>query len=337
MPNPIGSEAASATTVTQFRKDLTDVFNELFENHYHTDTPSWKQQLFKVVQMDGAYLVAHTHMNAPLFYPRIDGAEAQESGIDGLTYTLYPYDYETPKMVWGVNALQDTKNNFRSRVDEAAMYLARFRDFAQEELQAGAATTFLHGEVDFTTIFGSTGLFSASHTYNGVTLNNIVTGTGTASANIFDDVYSARRAFMDMNDANSRPYWDEIRLRAAQMTVVIPSALDQAFDGVIASTTYVTPGGTSPADNFLKTVYGDKLNVVHDAALTDADNYFFYRTSDVGNMRPYVYGDRLAIQPILWTMEDSDESKKTHNEAAQWWMRAAVGIGDPVTAVTVQN
>lgn len=337
----IAAQQPNAVVVNGFYPELHSTFVSLFDNHYKAATEEWIMRLFRRETVDGAYFSAQTYLNAPLPQPRYVGNEPVLGGFGELTYTLYVKDYETKKLQWAVNAFDDVRapKHPRERVEDAARYLARYPHFAFDELLLGSATTYLHAETDFTTIFGSTGLFSNSHSYGGQTLDNLLGGTGTLVGNIVDDIYTGQRTFDDMVDSNGRPFWDSDRTQRSQWLFVIPNALRQAFDQAFKQRLFLESAATAPSHNYLMDVFGQRVEIQQHQPLADDDDWYMFRVGQESDgLQPFVLIERKGVTPKYWRMADgNDEALRTHMEAIQWWRRIGFGIGVPLTAAKFVN
>lgn len=340
MTNPLLSQQPSATVVNGFYPELKATFATLFDNHYKEGVEDWISGLFKSESVDGAFFSAHTWLNAPLPKPFVRGAGISTKGFGELTYTLYVYDYRTERMVWDVRDRADSKApmSFMNRVNDAAKYLGRLDHFVFPELLAASASTYLHPDVDFTTIFGSTGLYSDSHSYNGQTLDNNLAGSGTSLNNLIDDVYTVMQTFDDMTDSNGRPYWDDMKTTNARWCLVIPSELRQPFDEMKFGNTYIKTGTTAPSDNFLRNRFGERLEIKIHQPLTDANDWHVFRVSENDGLLPFIKAERQGVTPVEQTISgQSDFSTNTLQESIYWFRRAAYGVGVPFTACKVGN
>lgn len=329
MTVPILADQPNAAVVNPFYPELHATFVDYFENHYNSGVEDWIKSLFHTETVDGAYFSAQTYLNAPLPMPRIDGEEPPLAGFGSLTGTWYIQDYWTPKLQWSVNALQDERAplSFRTRIEESARYLANLQHYVFDELLLASASTYLHPDVSFTTIFGSTGLFSNSHTYNSQTWDNLLGGTGTDVGNIIDDVYSMQKNFKDAVDSNGRPFWNGDRISKARWLFVIPTALEQVFDQAFKQKLLLESGATAPSSNYLMDVFGTRVEVKVHQPLSDTDDWYGFLTNEVDGSLPLMMIDRKGVTPKFWRMADGNqESLNTHYEAVQWWKRAGFGI-----------
>lgn len=340
MTIPINAMQPLATVVNPYYPELHSTFVDYFENHYKSAVEDWISKLFRIESVDGAYFSAQTYMNAPLPLPRINGMEPVLGGLDSLSYTLYIQDYWTPKLQWEVNALQDERAplSFRTRIEESARNLARLQHFVFDELLLASASTYLHPETSFTTIFGSTGLFSNSHTYAAQTLDNLLAGTGIDVGNIIDDVYTIQQTFDAMTDSVGRPFWDSVKTQRARWLFVIPNALRQVFDQAFKQRLMLESGATAPSSNYMMDIFGDRVQIEQHQPLSDTNDWYAFRVSENDGLLPFVMADRKGVTPKFWRMDEgNDEALRTHMEAVQWWRRAGFGYLMPHTAAKMVN
>ena len=338
MPVPIGSVEALATTVNHFYPDLKSEFVTTFDNR--ETEPEWIRKLFRGAEVTGAYESFHAWGSSPLPLPLERGQYLHDSGFEEYILTLYVHDYATPRLTWHINDVQDSRapKSLKDRAQDSSKKLGDLKKFTIPELLAGSASTFLHPEVSFTNIFGGTGLFSSSHSYNGQTLDNSIAGDGTAAGNIIDDIWEVRQTFRQMVDTLGRTYWDQEAEGNTSWCIIIPEQLEQVFSQVLKSELLVPAGATAPASNYTRDVFGDKVQVKILETLTDTDNWFVVRQpADAEGMTPFIWGERKGLEVKTWLMGNSDWSKETHQEGLQWWRRDLIGVHIPQTAVVVTN
>jgi len=335
---PVGAVEALATTVNHFYPDLNSEFIGVFDRR--EEEPSWINDLFINAAGDKAFVNFHAWGAAPLPLPVSRGAYIHEGGFGEYTLTVYPYEYATPKISWHVNDVKDSRapKSLVDRAHEAAKNLAMLRKFVIPELLGGAAVTFLHEDVSFTNIFGGTGLYSNSHSYNGQTLDNIATGSGTSAGNIIDDLWTVRQAYRDMVNDVGRTYWEQEGEKKTKWTILVPPELEKVFNTVLRSELIVPAGATAPASNYTRDVFGDLVEIHVLETLSDTNDWHVIRSpQDSANMRPFLWAERAGIETIQWLISNSDESRESRHEAIMWLRRGFIGIGMPHTAVQVSN
>ena len=336
MANPIGSVEASATTVNHLYPELDAAVVNAFDIHKNTDKPPWVMNLFRRVDVKGAYVSEHAWGGAPSPLPLNRGQYLHEAGFGEYTLTLYVEDYGTPVMWFHINDIQDSRapKSMVDRANDSGTMLAQNEEFVLQELLTQTATTFLHEDTDFTTIFGSTGLFNDSHSFNSQSLDNSLAISGVSAANFGNDLWTARQTFREMVDDQGRPYWNRNRISGMKWLLVLPPELEKIASTILRSDLVVPAGATAPASNIVKDVFGKNVEPEIFEWLTDASEWFcFLASEDADGMRPYLLGDRKGIEQKVWNMSQSDRSRATHQEGRQWWRRIVFGMGIPQTAL----
>lgn len=337
MPNPLLSVEASTSATSLYSYGLKDTFENIFEIHSQTDVPSEIMSLFKTVEVDGAFMVAQAYGAPPLPVPIIRGEERATNGFGDYTFELFVHDYGTPIFEWHVDDAQDERATLkaRQRVEDAAKHLRMLDRYVFAELLAGSASTYLHPDTSFTTIFGSTGLFSSSHSYGGQSLDNDLAGSGTAFSNVYDDLYTMFSTFDSMVADNGVNYWNAMKTDDTEWLWIVPTAMRKIVHQIMLADMVNSGGGTSPESNYFRTAMGEKFTPFYHELLTDTDDHMLFRMNT--DQKPLLSGIRKDMQTDDWNMTNSDYSRAKFMERVAWWLRRIFGVGNPLTAVRTAN
>lgn len=339
MPVPIGSVVASPTTINHFYGGLDGLFAQMFSNYLTAYTRAWIRDLFRVVPMDAAYMVAQGWFSVPTPGPFLRGEGLVDDGFNEFTYTLFAFDYRTPRLKWHINDLDDSRApvGIRERVEEAARELAKYQERVLPELLTASASTFLHPQTSFVTPLGSTGLYNTAHAYEGQVLNNVVDGSGPGLNGVIQDFWKVRRRFREMLGSNGLPYWAGDAEDNVKWDIIAPPEMEQVINALFRSEFVLQGGATASTTNFTRDAFGGLAQAHILETLSDEDDWYVFRKTENMNYKPFVEGNRKEIERKQWTRFDSDWSKQTHEEAVQWWMRKAFGVGSPFISVKVFN
>lgn len=171
----------------------------------------------------------------------------------------------------------------------------------------------------------SNAFFSATHPIRGqqtATQSNIVTGTGTTTAQIQADITSAIVRMLGFKAENNEPFHEEPQ----QFKIVAPPALlgnmnEAVFASIISNTSNVRNRGIS-------------LEPIFTSRLSDANDWYLLHVG--GSVRPLIMQDR---EPV--TLEESTTGSEAAFQREQWEYkvrgRYAVGYGHWANAVKVAN
>ncbi|MGB1224982.1 MAG: hypothetical protein ACPHCN_12680 [Mycobacterium sp.] len=292
------------------------------------------------MKIDGAYKTFQGWFSVPMPFPVRRGQGPTPGAFDEFNHTLYPHEHETPKIEWHIHDIRDSRapESIESWAEQEARTLAIYPDLALEELLLGSASTYLHPEQELTNIFGGTGLFSNSHSFNGQTLDNQLAGSGTSIGNIADDLYAIHQANDEMVNSEGYQFWTLENTEKAKWCVVVPPELRQVFDALFDQTMFIEAGAISSSGNYVKNKYGGKVDVKVFEPLSDASDWYAFRTNPEDGLFPLVYGEKDGPEKDVWLMSQGNEwSLRTKKEAIRWRMRCAFGYGVPQTAHKVTN
>jgi len=345
MPNPVLSNEASSTAVSHFTDGLNAAFSKTFDAHYYSESREWQKRMFRVMPSSAAFEMFHGFLSAPEGAPLLRGMAPISAGIGEVTLTVYVYDYASSEIQYFITDKEESRapEGIEKRINDTAEKLANLDDQVLPELLTGAVSTRLNPGVSFTNIFGGTaGLFSSSHSYSGnngaQTLDNSIAGRGTSAANLQDDFYTIMQTYDDMVDSEGNPFWPQERTERATHMLIVPAELRQPFDSLWRSTTVVQAGGTAPADNYIKTVFGQNVQWKVFQRLTDTNNYYCIRTDNVGDAFPFLKVERRAPEMMFRKLNSgSDWSYRTRMESVYWWLRRGYAPGVPQCAVEITN
>lgn len=333
---PIGAALRSATAVNHFYPKLDAAFANVFRLK-RTEPRAWIKRLVREVVIENAYWVAQGWFSVPMPGPVRRGQGPRYASIDEFTVTLYPHEYETPILDWQIHDAKDSNApvGMEEQAEQMANGMMIYRELTLEEMLLGAASTYLHPDQELDNMFGGTGLFSNSHSFNGQTLDNSLAGTGTTVGAIGDDLYTGHQTFDEMVNSEGEKFWMQEGTEASQWTLLVPSELRQAFDALFDQTMFIEAGGISATTNYIKNKYGSKVKVEVFDRLSDASDWYLFRTSD--EHKPLLHGVKDELEKDVWLMGESDWSKRHKKEGIRWRGRWADGYGVPQTALKFTN
>lgn len=337
MSTPIGAVLRDATTLNHFYPDLKPTLELLFARYNEEQT--WQKELFRQETIDGAYYTLHVWLSPPNPMPFPRGMPLRAKGFGELTMQVPVEDFTTNFMEWHVNDLADSRapRSLRAQVDIGVKRLMNYKDFVYPELLTGTASTYLPAGFSFGTIFGSTGAFSSSHTYNGQTWDNSVGGSGTSAQALIDDLWVMIKTFQGAVDSEGNPYYPAEEVENARYTIIIPKEMLQPFAQALKSEMILEGGATASSSNYTKTSFGAQLQVKVAQRLTDTNNWYVART-DI-NMKDRLFGEgvRQDVEVQQWTQANSDYSRENRQEAIRGIRRIAYCVGNPLTGMEFTN
>jgi len=325
MATPLGAVAAAPEVLNHFYQALATIIAGMFDTDGDTTTQSWIDEWFQMVDIPGAFLVAHAWLATPVPGPEIRGEEVTDDGFDELTFTLFPYAYNTPRFTLHLDDLEDSQapKSMKERAEEGVAELRRYRERVFPELLEGTTGDFLHPEVSHTAYLGTASLYSTTHTVGAQTLSNQITLSGTGVGNIINDLWQHRAAYRAMLNSNGIHYWSG-RNGKPKLLCVIPSQIEQAFAAAKLSETLVPAGATAPSSNYTPKDFEFDYEVLE--TLTSATNWYTLRRGDSRGIRPLVEGRKKQISRKDWR-EGSDFTNARNMIGFQWRVRAAFGAG----------
>ena len=200
--------------------------------------------------------------------------ERQLSGLKDFNYTLANKDYESTLKV-NKNVMDD---------DQLGAVMIRVRDLASRARQH-KVKLFMDLLINGTTDLAYDGqpFFDTAHAESGTNQSNIVTGTGTTTAQFKADFISARARLRGFTDDQGEPFNDVDNL---DLWVVAPVELEGVIDEVLT------------ADQI-----GDTTNTLRGAAkkmvsqrLSNNDANDWYLVSGAGTVKPFIFQNRKAVE-----------------------------------------
>ena len=337
MSDPIGAVLRDATALNHFYPELEPTLAMLFARF--NEEQSWQKDLFRQETVTGAYYTLHAWMSPPNPSPFPRGQAIHSSGFGELTMQVAVENYKTDLMRWHRDDLADSRAplSLRAQAELGMKRLMNYKDFVLQELLLGTASTYLTPGFAFNNIFGGTGLFSSSHSYNGQTWDNSQPGSGTSAAALIDDLWTLIKNFQGAVDSEGNPYFTASEVEEARYCIVIPDDLLQAFSQALKSEFLLEGGATAPSSNYTRTVFAAQMQLKVYQRLTDANNWYIFRTDIGTNERPFAEGSREGFRTQNWTESNSDDSRKTLYEGIRGVRRIAYAIGNPLYAQEVTN
>lgn len=340
MSTPIGAVIRNPEAISHFTKNHAGVFSMIF-NEKRAQPRSWITRLFGEFPIDGAWATDHAWGALPLMRPFYLGNPVRDVGVVDYTIKLLPHQYHVGRIVVNRRDKRDSKapQSIESKMREPANAAARHEEVVFFELQAGAASEYLHRDVSFDNIFGGTGLFSNSHTYNGETLDNIVTKTITTPSSFFDAFYLAANVWDDARSDNGDEYWDYQKLEDSEIIIVVPTSLRQVVSQAVNSPMIHLGSNSGAATNYWREIFNsDKVQVVGSQKVTDG-KVRAYRVStgdaDRVDLKPYYKAMVEGVRVKEWRETNSDWSKATEQEGIDFLIDCAYVPGNPLTAVEI--
>lgn len=337
MPD-IGAVLRSVTTVNHFYPDLDAAFSRMFDTARRTKPRSWLMDLFRRVTIPGAYWTTHAWASVPVPGPAPRGQGIRDAGFDEFSYTLYPFDYHTPRLTWHIHDVRDSRapRSLTAQAETAGNHLAAYPDLAINDVLTQTPSGVdggLDNETDFTTIFGSAGVFNNSHTYNGQTLDNILSRTGLQVGQIANDLYEIYNLFMSMVDTEGQPYWLQESSESARWLIVIPKELKAVFDALFGQQLWLESGALSATSNWVRDIFGDKVTVKVLDRLSNTQDWYVFRVTENDGAKPFIFAEKDGVERDEWLKGQSDWSKSTLKEGMRWRRRMAFGAGEPFCCV----
>lgn len=202
--------------------------------------------------------------------------------LRGFDFLIKNRDWEATMQVDRNDFEDDKLGTYRPRISEMGKEAMLHLDGLVSEVRvAGSAALCYDGQFFYDTdhVEGESG-----------TLSNIVTGTGVAVANIYDDFGTARARMRTFKDDRGRP---RIRRQGSlQLLATIPPGLEKVFEEL----NNPAPGATTP-----RVV----LPYVVDPYLADANDWYLDYIG--GSVKPFVA--QINRRPDFVSLEDPNSSE----------------------------
>lgn len=338
MPIPAGATDRTAGVVGHFFPEI----DPRFARHYmraRSTVPEAISALFYTIPVpeQRAYVVLQGWFERGRPRRINRGQPVTDAGFTGFTQTIYAHQYGTDR--YPIHRSDDRDSNApvkpRDVAKESAKWLGQLELWVLPELLAGAVSTELHEDTDLTNELGGSGLYSNSHSVDGQTLDNIVSGTGTTFQAWKDDYYSAVLLFDTMPAPNGRAYWGDDVSEDRAMTLLAPKERRETLHEILKSTLVLQGGATAPSSNFLRDVMNGKITPHISTALSDTDDWYLFLTQE--DLRPFVKAEKEGIRMEEWRNKTSDWAKTTQQEGERHLVEVGFTIGAIPCAVAIQN
>lgn len=335
--NDIGAAVRDATVLNHFYPEFESTLSLLFARYNEEQT--WQKELFREESTQHAYYTLHVWLSPPNPMPFPRGTPLKSKGFGELTMQVPVEDFATNLMEWHVNDMADSRapRNMRDQVDIGMKRLMNYKDFVLPELLTGTASTYLPPGFTFNTIFGSTGAFSSSHTYNGQTWDNSVGGSGTSAPALIDDLWVMIRTFQGAVDSEGNPYYNADDVENSRYTIICPKELLQAFSQALKSEMILEGGATASSSNYTKTAFGGQIQVKVFSRLTDTNNWYVARTDSNLKEKLFAEGIRQGLETQQWNQANSDVARADRIEAVRGIRRLAYAICNPLAGMEFTN
>lgn len=305
-----------------------------FEATYHQEFDNVLKGLGDIMDLSRSTTLRTTTYGyrdtAPYPRRRDQGDPPFIEGMESTAYSATVYDFNTT-VSWHRNDRMD--NQVGDIVRDAQMAGAHFatipNDFSFELMTASAdLLPAIPTAPDGAAMYATTNGAGAARF--GVTDGNLYTGTGTTGAQIRADTFGAIERMSTFQNTKGKPYFRP-SIQAVRYVIVFGAALQGEF--IEAFQADIVQGSSAGISNTLKAG-----NLIFDfrptADIMDSD-YFIFRT-DVP-VKPMFLLTREDVRSTMSTEDNSDEARRTGNEAIQFDARLTAGLNLPISTIKVNN
>lgn len=241
--------------------------------------------------------------------------EKRRSGLSNYTWDVLVADYEASIGI-DINAMVDAiENPYERRIQEMAQNAGRLTyNLISDLIKGGAAAKCYDGQFFYDT--------DHSEGESG-TQSNKLTGTGTSSAQVKADYYSAMTALCGFKDDKGEP----MQVSMFNPIIWIPNnaTMVQVFEELQAA----------PLISNTSNILTNRFTLVIDPRLTDANDWYMFRSDTP--MKPFVLVNRQAPTYKDNLTSDSDAVFMRKEGTASVEARAAATYGMWQKAVMVSN
>lgn len=332
MPFPAGASDRTVGAVNHFFPASAQ--DPILANTYmkgRQEIPKWYKNLWHRITIDGAYKVFTGFYPPGLPRPMQRGEGVIDEGFGEFSLTIYPQTYNTARVPLHHNDVRDSNAPvaLETVAQHAVRWLAKLELLFFEELVLGSAATYLHPETSFTNMFGGSGLYSTSHSFNGQTLNNLLTKSGVSISATLEDFWALVLQRRQMVDANGIPETLGQDEAFTTLTMVYPPEREKTIAAIGKSELVLQDGASAPSSNFTRNVFMGKWDPHCWEMLADDANLYAFFINEGDEARPFIMGEKEAQRTQEWTETNSDWSRATQMTATRALRDFGVAPGQP--------
>lgn len=295
------------------------------------ELPSWFKNLWYKMKITGAYGVFQGFYPPDLPSPMLRGEGVTDSGFSEFTLTITPHDYKTPRVPLHHNDVRDSNAPVSPEtVSEQTMtWLAQYELLVVEEMLLASAATYLHPDTSFTNMFGGSGLYSASHSFNGQTLNNYLAKSGTSVSATLADFWRLVLQRRQMVGAEGIPETLGRDESFVTMTMLYPPEREETINAIGKSELVLQAGATAGTTNYTRDVFRGKWDPHCWEMLSDDNALYAFYINEKDNARPFVLGEKEDMRTQQWNEQNSDWSRFTLMQGQRGIRSFGVALGHP--------
>lgn len=267
---------------------------------------------------------------APYPRRRPKGAAPFIEGMDAVAASVTAYDYNAT-VSWHRNDRMDNQiGDIRTDAMQAGAHFASIPSFVAVEFMTATADLLpaIPNCPDGVGLFSATDGASADRF--GISGGNLYTGTGTTGAQIRADVFGAIERQATFQNTKGKPFFLP-SIQATRYIIYYSATLQEnyatAFQADIVQGTSAGISNVARAANL-------QLDLRPTADITDNDAFIFRTDTPVP---PLYMLTREPLRSTESTEENSDEARKTGNEALQFDARMGFGCNVPFGAIKINN
>lgn len=250
-------------------------------------------------------------------------------GMASTSYSTTVYDYNST-ISWHRNDRMDNQvGDIFADAQQAAGHFASIPSFVAIELMSASADllpaipTCPDGAAMYATTAGGAARF-------GITNGNLYTGTGTTGAQIRADFFGAIERQTTFQNTKGKPFFRP-SIKSVRYIIYFGAALQEEF--ATAFQTDIVQGTSAGISNVARAA-NLSLDFRPTAEIADDDWYIFRTDTPV---KPMYKLTREALRSTVSTEDNSDEARRTGNEAIQYDCREGYGLNIPIGTIKVNN
>lgn len=278
----------------------------------------------------------------PRRWPRGEGLP--NKNFKGVQFSVTNRDWAV-RVSWHENDRQDDQTkSLRDRATAAGEHFATLDERVFFQINTGATDSQLLPAIPNAP--DGVGLYSAtdgdSANRFGVSGGNIVTGNGVASAGtIRSDFFNAIERFRQFQDTEGQPLWDDSVIDSGYVLFfnvanwqVVAEAFQQGRTMQILQNVAAAENVAAATPTNIVMDSGLNVELVPTQRITDNDMFVYLKGA---RRKPIFKQVRQPIREWFATMDNSDSSRDTKIEYAQWEARFGYGVMLPYGAVQINN